>query len=204
MEPFDEIGAVLTRGNTDRYVATGDRPTPFLDDALTDPDLVSRYAEVQANFAFTLGSLDTAGMLDALDALPLEHRTELPDGTRVLAVHAAPGTDDGVGITADMTDAQLKQILSAAEADLVFVGHTHMHLDRDISGTRVVNLGSVSLPKTEDLRASWSLITATSTSYTIEHRRADYDRGAVIDALDKARHPCREWLSAFFRGEDPC
>ena len=198
---LDEIGAVMTRGNTDRYVATGDRPPPHLDDARRDPDLIGRFAEVSANFAWTQGALDGVGLTDRLRTLPLEHRVTLPDGTRVLAVHGSPGSDGGEGIHAGLSDAQLTSMLTEAATDLVFAGHTHRHLDRPVNGGRAVNLGSVSLPHDGDLRAAWSLLAADDAGYSIEHRRVSYDLTAVVDALDAVRHPARDWLASFFRGE---
>jgi predicted phosphodiesterase len=201
LERLDEIAAVATRGNTDRYLVTGMRPPPYLDDARKDPDLVARFAEIAANFAWTQGCLDAAGAMSRLEALPLEHRTTLPDGTRVLAVHAAPGTDDGAGVHSGLSDEDLAQLLEPSRSDLVFVGHTHEHLDRTARNGRVVNLGSVSLPKPGDLRASWSLLEADAGGHAVRHRRVAYDLQAVIDSIEKTRHPAREWLSSFFRGE---
>jgi hypothetical protein len=60
-----------------------------------DPRLV----EVAHGFAWTQGVITAAGWLNWLTALPLELRLELRDGTRLLAVHVAPGQDDGQAST---------------------------------------------------------------------------------------------------------
>ncbi len=44
--------------------------------------------------------------------LPLEVRLTLPDGTRLLGVHASPGRDDGPGIQPKHSDDQLEQRLA--------------------------------------------------------------------------------------------
>src|SRR5688500_15733787 len=80
--------AVLTRGNTDRYVVTGDGPPPSLAAARADPDLIATYADIAASQAWTRGFITGAGWFDWLEALPLDVRTTLPDGTRMLGVHA--------------------------------------------------------------------------------------------------------------------
>ena len=49
---------------------------------------------------------------------------------------------------------QVRPLLTGADADLVFVGHTHVPFDRRIDGVRVVNPGSISNPFPPDLRAS--------------------------------------------------
>src|SRR5581483_5227813 len=96
--------ARFLRGNTDRYLATGALPAPTPDDVRADPTQLTRALEVARTFAWTQGALVATGWLGWLDALPLDHRVTLPDGTRVLLVHAAPGTDDGRGVRPDATD----------------------------------------------------------------------------------------------------
>jgi len=49
----------------------------------------------------------------------------LPDGTRLLAVHVAPGQDDGSGIHPALSDDELNALVAKASADLVCVGRTH-------------------------------------------------------------------------------
>ena len=127
-------------------------------------------------------------------SLPLEQRLTLPDGTRTLLVHASPGSDDGRGIAPDLTEAELRQAITGAEAELIFVGHTHLPLDRTVDGVRIVNDGSVSLSPTADRRACWTLITADQSGHVVESRRADYDLAAVRDDLDQVRHPSAAYL----------
>jgi hypothetical protein len=81
-------------------------------------------------------------------------RLTLPDGTRVLGVHASPGRDDGPGIQLNHSNDQLEQRMAGCEADLVIVGHTHVPLDRHVGRVYVVNLGSVSNPVTQGLQAT--------------------------------------------------
>jgi predicted phosphodiesterase len=58
-------------------------------------------------------------------ALPTSHRLVLPDGTRLVGVHAAPHSDDDTGITPDLADRDLGRLLAASDADVVCGGHTH-------------------------------------------------------------------------------
>lgn len=82
--------------------------------------------------------------------------------------------------------------------DLVFVGHTHVPLNRAIAGARVVNPGSVSLPITAELRAMWTLLIADADGYRIERRYAAYDHDEVLRAIDREHHPSAEWLRGKF------
>jgi diadenosine tetraphosphatase ApaH/serine/threonine PP2A family protein phosphatase len=156
-----------------------------------------------ASFSWTLGALAPAGWLPWLEALPLEMRARLPNGARVLCVHASPGNDDLHGIHPMTGDDELRELLRGAEADLVLVGHTHAPFERWLDGVRVVNPGSVSNPYPPDLRASYALLHAGESGCRVEFRRVDYDRQAVIDAMIARRQPSYEYVNRFMRGENP-
>lgn len=99
----------IVRGNTDRYVLTGDLSgiVPPLTPARSEAVVAALVAASSAH-AWTRGRLTTSdGAYDWLASLPLEVRRVLPDGTRTLLVHAAPGRDDGPGVTAQMTNEDL-------------------------------------------------------------------------------------------------
>ena len=204
VSPLEKVTALshasFTRGNTDRYVVTGDLPAQP-EQALQDPALLSEVIEATRSFSWTRGYLSAAGWLDWLTNLPLEVRLTLPDGTRVLGIHASPGRDDGPGIQSKQSDGELEQRLANCEADLVFVGHTHVSLDRQIGRIRAINLGSVSNPDTSGLQATYVLLDANEHGYTIQLRRVDYDREAVIRAIEQSGHPTPFLLIAFMRGE---
>ncbi len=192
--------ASFTRGNTDRYVVTGDLPVSP-EKALQDPALLPEVIEAARSFSWTRGYLSGSSWLDWLTNLPLEVRLTLPDGTRMLGVHASPGRDDGPGIQSRHSDGELEQRLAGCEADLVIVGHTHVPLDRHVGGIHVVNLGSVSNPVTSGLQATYVLLDADEHGYTIQLRRVDYDREAVISAIEQSHHPTPSFLIAFMAGE---
>jgi putative phosphoesterase len=193
--------ASFVRGNTDDYLVTGQRPAPTAEEVARVPSLAARFGEVAASFAWTAGYLAGRGWLPWLAELPLEQRLTLPDGTRLLGVHAAPGTAHGDGIRPTHSDDQLAELVSGAEADLVLVGHTHWALDRTVYDVRVVNLGSLSNPLAPDLRASYALIEADGAGYRLEQRRVDYDHEAVIAALEAVGHPAPALIVRYQRGE---
>jgi predicted phosphodiesterase len=115
----------------------------------------------------------------------------LPDGTRFLGVHGVPGQDGGDGIAPFMSDEEIEQCVQGSSAQLICVGHTHYPLNRRVGRWHVVNLGSLSNPQLNDpdKRASYVLLTAGETGYQVEHRRVEYDRAAVIAALEHMGHP---------------
>jgi len=191
----------VIRGNTDRYIVTGEGPPPSLEDARANPDLVGLFGRVAASFAWTRGYVTAAGWFDWLERLPLESRLTLPDGSRLLAVHASPGSDDGEGIHPGRSPADLAQLVAGCAADVVCVGHTHEPLLRHVGDVRVVNLGSVSNPTAPDLRASYVMLDASPSGAKIEHRRVAYDHDAFIEAVRRSRHPETEFILNFQRGK---
>lgn len=197
----DLPGLVATRGNTERYVLTGSRPPPTRAEAAADPVLMDRLVEVESSFSWTRGALAAGGWLDWLAALPLEARCTLPDGTRLLGVHASPDRDDGPGITPDRPEAHLAADLAGAEAEIVATGHTHQPTDRRVGAVRAVNLGSVSNPVTSDLRAAYVVVDADRHGHRLAHRRVPYDHDEVVRRLAASGHTAAEWIASFQRGD---
>ncbi len=186
--------AKFIRGNTDRYVAFGDRPEPSIAAAAQNPELVATLVEIANTFAWTQGMVTASGWFDWLKNLPLELNCALPDGTRFLGVHASPGRDDGPGILPGMEEATIVSSMSECAATLVCVGHTHQPSDRRVGDRHIVNLGAISLSLTDDKASSYVLLDAEPDAYRVRHRRVPYDRAAVIAQLNRIRHPGRAYL----------
>jgi len=223
---FDPVGTVerlsglpnlvAVRGNGDRRLATAPEivreiTARFIATASDDEAAVWR--STLADSEWTRDALKATDLYGWIAQLPLEERLTLPDGTRVLLVHAAPGTDEGPGLHADQSDDELRALLAGAEADpfdsaalrsgqaLVFVGHTHQPLDRTVDGVRVINLGSVSNPPRADKRAMWMLLEADESGYTVERRFATYDLAAVRERMARDQVPARDYLQRYFNEE---
>jgi predicted phosphodiesterase len=191
----------FVRGNTDRYVITGEQPHPHATaaDAVGDVDLVERYGTMAATIGWTRGVLDQAGLLDWLAALPAEQRRQSPDGSVVLGVHASPGADDGPGIDTDRDDDALYALLAAGEADVVVGGHTHVATNRTVKHLRACNPGSVGLPR-RGAGASWMIIEMDDDGVRVEHRRRVFDVEEVIADLHRRRHPSAPFVEQILRG----
>jgi predicted phosphodiesterase len=193
------------RGNGDRRLATDPAVvreiTARVIAGIDDAGETSIWRQVLADSEWTRDALRAAGLYEWVAALPLEQRLTLPDGNRVLLVHAAPGTDEGHGIHAGLSDADLRGMLDGVNADLVFVGHTHTPLDRTVDEVRVVNLGCVSNPPGADKRAMWTLLEADASGYRLERRFAPYDLAHVLSELDRRHVPARDYLQRYFRDE---
>jgi predicted phosphodiesterase len=196
-------GLLRVRGNTDRMTVS-DNPADedsFLELAKNDHVAAkSQLAQIRG-IAWTRGAVATGGAYQWLAEMPLENSVTLPDGTRVLLVHAAPGTDSGVGIQESQSDEDLATVLSGVDADLVIVGHTHRPLDRQSGKTRVWNLGSVSMPFTDDIRAMWSLLEADGARYVLSRQYAEYDVDAMLKMLSEVHHPAEDTIRSAWLGK---
>lgn len=190
------------RGNTDRYICTGELPRPQFPDVIKDPSLAQLHIQIVRSFSWTAGAISAAGWLPWFKKLTLDMRFILPDGSRVLAVHAAPGTDDGTGINLNISDEELLKLISGVDAELVLVGHTHLPFDRTVGNIRVVNPGSISNPFPPDLRTSYAILEADENGYKLNHKQVDYDREAVIKAVKEVNHPAFEYITRFMKGEN--
>ena len=188
-------------GNTDRYVLTDEQPHPHAtpEAAMVAEDLVRRYGLMAAGAAWTRGVLDQAGVLEFLDELPERQSTQLEDGTTLLGVHASPTSDDGPGFDTTSPDHEIAGLLRGVETDWVVGGHTHDPTDRNVTGIRVLNPGSVGVPRRLGF-ASWMVIDSTSEGAVVEHRSVGFDVDAVVGALRRRRHPNREFMASVLAG----
>ncbi len=185
---------VVVRGNTDHYMVTDERPGPHVVDVEEDSALILLYGIVAKQIGWTQGAITAAGWLPWFEALPFESRLTLPDGTRLLGVHASPDRYDGTGIHPHLSADELRFLLAGCAADLVCVGHTHWPMNVQIDDIHVINLGCVSNPHPPDLRACYVIVEADASGYRIEHRRVEYDHEAVIEVIRRVKYPNGEYL----------
>jgi putative phosphoesterase len=156
----DELqDAVWLRGNWDRWQA-GER-----DDFPDDPDL-------KAGLAAAIEGLgpELVARLGALQATHLAGDT--------LYCHGAPGTDMASFLPQATEHDDV--LLAGVTARRVVFGHTHLPVDREHGGIRLVNPGSVGLPFDGDPRASWAVLHGDGR---VELRRVEYDLDETCAAL---------------------
>lgn len=189
------------RGNTDRIAADIDELWSVTWEELDSTGSIDLFARVNRSFGWTAGAIATAGWRNWFTKLPLEMRFTLPDGTRVLLVHASPGTDDGTGFNPAQDEARRRELLAVEDADLILVGHTHVELDFTIDNCRVVNPSSVGNPLPPDLRACYALLDAGLTGYEISFRRVDYDHDLVLEMTRTVNHPALPYIASFLKGQ---
>jgi len=167
MDELDD--AVWIRGNWDRW-QRGER-----DDMPPGDDLQAALATVVEKLGPEL--------IERLADLPRTHR----EGD-VLFCHGAPGSDMESFLPAPADhDAAL---LDGVDARLVVFGHTHLPVDREHDGIRLLNPGSVGLPFDGDPSAHWGVLHDDGRP---ELRRVPYDVEAAVDGL-ATRFEGATWL----------
>ncbi|MCJ7626134.1 MAG: metallophosphoesterase family protein [Anaerolineaceae bacterium] len=192
----------FVRGNTDRYLVTGELPLPKIDGDHVKIALLDHLMGIASTIAWTKGAVTAAGWLPFLEKLQVEYHAILPDNTRLLGVHAYPGHDDGGGFYPGMDQRVISSRLDGCESDLVCVGHTHVLMEAHAEGVHVVNPGSVSNPFPPDLRASYILLDADQSGYQINPHYVDYDHDAVIKEVQRLKHPGGEYIIRGMRGQN--
>src|SRR5690349_19994838 len=94
---------------------------------------------------------------EQIDAYRNEFLSRLPltlsltmDGKRFFLVHGIPRDplDEYLPVEAEAWRARLARI----EADFICVGHTHVPMDLEVDGRRIINPGSVGQPRDGDAR----------------------------------------------------
>jgi len=159
-----ESGATVVAGNHDRTLTAGTHPgcrAAFL--RLAEATVCIGHEQV------------TGGDLAWLGELPLRHCLALPAST--LLVHATPSDPLYRYLGPDAHEWELET--AGQEAALFLVGHTHLQFEIDIGGKRVVNPGSVGLPKDGGPRAAYAVI----DDVRVELKRAAYDVAETITQL---------------------
>jgi predicted phosphodiesterase len=123
----------MVQGVSDKAIATLD-PKDLHPTNEHEQRMVERMRAVRSE----LGDL----ILERLKRLPTHVRIPLEDGGELLLVHGSP-VDPAEALTHDMTDEELDALLGDDPADVVVCGMSHVPFEREISGVRIVNVGSV-------------------------------------------------------------
>lgn len=176
------------RGNTDRYLIEEKYPGT--------PGDQTWQAQVLASFPWTATQLGTDG-LRFLASLPSHQILCLDSGHTILAVHASPRSDEE-NIRPETPATELIEMFDGFNNfNMLLCGHTHIPVDREIAGRRIINVGSVGLPFDGDPRANYALVhLQPNGQYHVEFRRVLYDVEAVVTQLTTVAHPTAD-VSAY-------
>jgi len=172
------VGALMVRGNTDRYLAEGSSPAP----GTRDP-------EQAISLAWTREQLGL-DRLQFLGGLPTS--VTLPG---CLVVHGSPG-DDERGIWPETPDSEIE----AFDWDgTLLCGHTHRPFQRTLSRGQVVNVGSAGWTLDGDPRPSFAILerAGASGAWRSTLHRVDYDHRLALAELERRQVPWRAAVSHY-------
>jgi hypothetical protein len=139
--------------------------------------------------AWTREQIGQAG-IDYLASLPRSHRIANPGGTDLLIVHANPlNVEDAIFPNA--SDSTLEYFLGGLDANIgaMAFGHLHIAYTRQWRHLLLVDVGSCGLPRDEDHRAAYGIVSWESRSWEAEIRRVAYDVQAVVKQIKTSGMP---------------
>lgn len=122
--------------------------------------------------------------------LPFSHLVKNPAGSDLLIVHANP-LDLEVAILPNMPDDELERLLGGLDASigaLVF-GHLHIAYTRRWRELLLADVASCGLPRDEDHRAAYGILSWEDGEWKAELRRVEYDVEAVVKQLKNSGIP---------------
>jgi putative phosphoesterase len=191
LRALDADGALIVSGNTDIAVTDFDYGAAFPQ----YPDGVPDAIRIAAEWANDELSDDQLGWLRRL---PAERRLRAEDGTLVLVVHASPGSQTR-GFDQALDASVILERVSATDARIVCVGHTHVPEVRDLGWKMIVNDGSAGYVFDGDPTASWALVTVAEGVVEAEIRRTEFDAMAVANAISARGLPGDVYRAATVR-----
>ncbi|HLY26066.1 MAG TPA: metallophosphoesterase family protein [Aggregatilineales bacterium] len=186
-------------GNTERYVVMGQFPGFTGETRPKDAEqwraAPGQMLQSAENIAWTMSKLSFA---DYEYLAKLHHRleVEIPAYGWAIGYHAVPGDDETRLLPDTPVEEALDHFLDA-EGRIGFGGHTHLPMDRDLGRWRVVNVGSVGLPR-DEARASYVVMTFEQGAPTVEFRRVAFDTEAIFADLRQQGHPAADFIAQSF------
>ena len=128
--------------------------------------------------------------IDYLASLPHSHRIANSHGNDLLIVHANPlNLEDAIFPNA--SDSELERLLGGLDNGIgaMAFGHLHIAYTRRWRHLFLVDVGSCGLPRDEDLRASYAILSWQANSWMAEIRRVAYDVQAVVKQIKTSGIP---------------
>jgi len=128
--------------------------------------------------------------IDYLASLPFSHRIANPNGSDLLIVHANPlNLEDAIFPNAP--DSTLELFFSGLEPAIgaLAFGHLHIAYTRRWRRLLLADVASCGLPRDEDLRAAYGILTWQDGTWNAEIRRVAYDVQEVVKQIKSCGMP---------------
>jgi putative phosphoesterase len=168
------LGCSVIQGNVDNEVVT---------------QAPRRGSKKQSIIEWTREQIGLQG-IEYLAGLPSSHLVTNPGGSDLLVVHANPlNQDDAIFPTAP--DSMLEHFFEHLESTIgaIAFGHYHVAYTRRWRQLLLVDAGSCGLPRDEDNRAAYAILTWQDNIWQAEHCRVAYDIQEVVRQLQTCGIP---------------
>ncbi|HXZ03313.1 MAG TPA: metallophosphoesterase family protein [Ktedonobacteraceae bacterium] len=174
LEIVQGLNCVVLQGNVDYEVVT---------------QALNKGAKKRNTAAWTREQIGQEG-IDYLASLPHSHRIANSHGNDLLVVHANPlNLEDAIFPNAP--DSTLEYLLGGLDDGIgaLAFGHLHIAYTRRWRNLFLVDVGSCGLPRDEDIRASYAILSWQAGSWVAEIRRVAYDVQAVVKQIKTSGIP---------------
>jgi putative phosphoesterase len=174
IQTLQELHCPVLQGNVDTDTVTG---------------APEKGAKKRAIITWTREQIGQEGV-DYLATLPQSYLVNNPEGSDVLVVHANPlNQQDAIFPTSP--DSLLEHLLEELDPTIgaLAFGHYHMAYSRLWRHVLLLDVGSCGLPRDEDTRASYGILTWQDSIWQAEIRRVDYDIKKVMKQLKQCGIP---------------
>jgi len=174
LEIVQGLNCVVLQGNVDYEVVT---------------QALNKGAKKRNTAAWTREQIGQEG-IDYLASLPHSHRIANSHGNDLLVVHANPlNLEDAIFPNAP--DSTLEYLLGGLDDGIgaLAFGHLHIAYTRRWRNIFLVDVGSCGLPRDEDIRASYAILSWQAGSWVAEIRRVAYDVQAVVKQIKTSGIP---------------
>lgn len=177
LDMVQELRCPVIQGNVDTEVANG------------APD---KGPKKRTTVSWTREEIGTKGIY-YLAALPFSHRITNLDGDDLLIVHANPLNQEEA-ILPNAPDSFLERILGTLDSSVgaLAFGHLHIAYTRRWRHLLLADVASCGLPRDEDLRAAYGILTWQDSAWRAEIRRVSYDVQAVVKQIKTCGMPNAE------------
>ncbi len=139
--------------------------------------------------AWTREQIGYAG-ISYLASLPTSHLIENPEGSDLYIVHANPlNMEDAIFPNAP--DSVLEQLLGGLPPNVgaLAFGHLHIAYTRRWRHLLLADVASCGVPRDEDLRAAYGILSWHNHNWQAEIRRVTYDVKAVVKQIKACGMP---------------
>ncbi|QBD79119.1 metallophosphoesterase [Ktedonosporobacter rubrisoli] len=171
---IQQLRCPVIQGNVDKEIVTG---APH------------KGAKKRHTIAWTREQIGPEGIA-YLAALPYTHLVTNPYGRDLLVVHANPLNQEQA-IFPTSPNSLLEHLLKEIKPTIgaMAFGHLHIAYTRRWRHILLVDVGSCGLPRDNDLRASYAILTWQDHSWQAEIRRVEYNIKEVVKQLKSSGIP---------------